>query len=121
MHESLMISYATQYGTIAISSECLAKIAGHAASSCYGVAGMVAKGTQWWKNIFSSDDIPEKGIRVRQESSHSVTLELHITVTYGVNIGVISQSIVSKVQFTVEEITGIKVDKVTVFVEGIKS
>ncbi|HCC34448.1 MAG TPA: Asp23/Gls24 family envelope stress response protein [Ruminococcaceae bacterium] len=120
MKEELMISYATRYGMVAVSPECLAKLAGHAASDCYGVAGMVAKGAQRWKNTFSSGDFPEKGIKVGG-SYRSVTIELHIMVTYGINIGVIAKSIVNKVSFTVEEVTGIKVDKVTVFVEGIKA
>ena len=52
---------------------------------------------------------------------HSLAIDLHIVVTYGVNIAAIVKSIVNKVRYTVEEATGIQVRKVNVFVDGMKS
>ncbi len=42
-------------------------------------------------------------------------------MTYGVNIAAIVKSIVNKVRYTVEEATGLEVEKVDVFVDGMKS
>ena len=42
-------------------------------------------------------------------------------MTYGVNISAISDSIINKVKFTVEQATGIIVNKVTIRIDGIKT
>lgn len=48
-------------------------------------------------------------------------VDLHISVIYGMNISAIAKSIVNKVRYTVEEATGLRVRKVNVFVDGMKS
>ena len=50
-----------------------------------------------------------------------LAIDLHIIVTYGLNISAIVKSIVNKVRYTVEEATGFEVRKVNVFVDGMKS
>ena len=44
-----MIAYETRLGKVTISNTYFAKLIGQATSSCYGVAGMVPKGVQWWR------------------------------------------------------------------------
>ena len=46
--------------------------------------------------------------------------ELHIVVTYGMNINAIAASITEKVKYAVKEIAGITVDRVTIKIDGIK-
>lgn len=115
-----MIAYETRNGQISVSNEYFSKLIGSAVSSCYGVAGMVPKGSQKFLEIFSRKHAPDRGIKVRGDIN-SITVELHIEVTYGVNINAIAKSIVHKVKYTVQEATGIEVEKVTVRVEGIKT
>lgn len=117
-----MIAYETRIGTIHVSNAYLAKLIGSAAASCYGVAGMVPRGRQRLTDIFrrKGKKPVDQGIRVAGDI-HSISVELHILVTYGVNINAIAKSIVHKVKYTVEETTGITVDKVTVRVDGIKT
>ena len=95
-----MIAYETRIGTISIANSFFAKLIGHAVSSCYGVAGMVAKGPQKWKEFFLRHSEADKGIRVRGDLN-SITVDLHIVVTYGVNINAIAKSIVHNVKYTV--------------------
>ena len=115
-----MIVMETSRGKISITNNYFAKLIGDAASSCYGVAGMVSKGTQKWMEVLRGKGIPEKGIKIKGNSS-SISVDLHIIVTYGLNINAIAKSIVHKVKYVVEEATGIKVDKVTVHIDGMKS
>ncbi|MCI8361475.1 MAG: Asp23/Gls24 family envelope stress response protein [Clostridiales bacterium] len=118
-----MIAYETRIGTIHVSGEYLKKLIGYAASSCFGVAGMVPSGKQKFTGmVFRRKAKPpaDQGIRVTGDI-RSISVELHILVTYGVNINAIAKSIVHKVKYTVEETTGITVDKVTVQVDGIKA
>jgi uncharacterized alkaline shock family protein YloU len=44
---------------------------------------------------------------------------LHISVSYGVNISAIVESIVNKVRYTVEEATDLKVSKVNVYIDAL--
>lgn len=115
-----MISYETRLGSIEISEEYISKLIGTAVTSCYGVVGMVPSGKrQRIFNVFSKKDYADKGIIVRGDAD-KLSVELHIIVTYGMNINAIAKSIVNKVRFVVEETTGITVDKITVKVDGIK-
>ena len=61
----------------------------------------------------------DKGIVVKGNAD-AITVDLHIIVTYGMNINAIAQSIVHKVKYVVYDATGIDVKKVTVKVDGIK-
>ena len=115
-----MITIETSRGKIYITNGYFAKLIGDAASSCYGVAGMVSKGSQRVTELFSRKAPPEKGIRVRGNAK-SIKVDLHITVIYGLNINAIAKSIVHKVTYVVEEATGIKVDNVLVHIDGLKA
>lgn len=46
-------------------------------------------------------------------------IELHISVSYGVNITAIVDSIINKVRYTVEEATDLKVNTVNVYVDAL--
>ena len=115
-----MIAYDTRFGKIHLTEDYLKKIIGAAVTSCFGVAGMVPFGSkQRLTHLISKKESLDKGIVLRK-SGDSFSVELHIVVTFGMNINAIAQSIVHKVQYTVTEATGIKVNKVTVKVDGIK-
>ena len=50
-----------------------------------------------------------------------LVIDLHIVVTYGVNIAAITKSIVHKVRYVVEDVTGFGVKKVNVYVDSLKT
>lgn len=50
-----------------------------------------------------------------------LVIELHIIVTYGLNISTVVRSLVEKVRYTIEEVTGMNVKKVDVFVDSMIS
>jgi len=115
-----MITYETRFGKIHLTEEYLKKIIGAATTSCFGVAGMVPVGSkQKFLNLISKKENIDKGIVIRGNAD-SITVELHIVVTFGMNINAIAQSIVHKVEYTIAEATGINVKKVIVKVDGIK-
>ena len=115
-----MIKLENHLGTIEISQEYFANLCSHAASECFGVAGMVnSTPTQELHSALTKSDAPDKGVRVRTVGG-GLVIDLHIVVTYGVNISAIVKSIVNKVRYTVEEATGFQVAKVNVFVDAMK-
>ena len=115
-----MIKYENRFGTVSISNAFFTKLIGHAVSSCYGVSGMVAKGPQRLRQLFSKKENAENGIKVKGDFN-SIVVDIYIVVTYGVNINAKAKSIVSKVKYTVEDSTGIVVEKVIVHIDGMKS
>lgn len=116
-----MIKIENHLGTIEISQEYFAKLVGYVAQECFGVAGMVfSNPSQGIRSVLSRKDVADKGVRVRS-GNNCLAIDLHIAVTYGVNISAIVKSIVNKVRYTVEEATGFEVAKVNVFVDDMKA
>jgi len=47
-------------------------------------------------------------------------LNFHVIVAYGVNILSVSDNLMSNVKYKVEEFTGMAVEKINIFVEGVR-
>ena len=115
-----MISYETRIGKITLSNNYFSKLIGRAVTSCFGVVGMVPSGgKQRILGMLSKKNRLDTGVVVKGDYS-SITVDLHIIVSYGMNINAIAKSITHKVKYAVYEATGIKVSKVTIRVDGIK-
>ena len=69
------------------------------------------------KQLLSVRRTLDKGVRVRA-IDNKLAIDLHIVVSFGVNISAIVKSIVNKVKYTVEDATGLEVSAVNVFVDG---
>lgn len=116
-----MIKIENHLGNITLSEEYLAALIGQTASSCFGVSGMNSIGPK--QNILSvlkKEKTLDQGVLLRYVKN-KLYIHLHITVTYGTNISAIVKSICNKVRYTVEEETGLSVQKVSVYVDGMKS
>ena len=114
-----MFSCEKPIGTIYVSNEYFSKLIASAVSSCYGVAGMVPHSKQKFFEFWGRSTA-DKGVTVKG-SMQGIDVDVYIMVTYGININAICDSIVNKVKFTVEQATGITVNKVTIRVDGIKA
>ena len=109
-------------GTITITNEVFTNLAGDAATSCFGVKGMVGKA----KDSKGKDSNPfqllrresmSKGVFATFQDDGSVALELHIAVDQGVNISALAHSIMGEVSYKVNQATGVPVSAVNVFVD----
>ncbi len=115
-----MIAYETRLGKIDISEEYLSKLIGHEVTACFGVVGMVpSNGKQKLFSRFQKSEPLDTGIKVIGNAD-GINVELHIVVTYGMNINAIAASITEKVKYAVKKRTGITVEKVIVKIDGIK-
>lgn len=113
-----MISYETPIGTVTLSNEYLIKLIGHAVVSCYGVVKMVPQGTQKFVDALSKKERLNTGIII-SNSGNAVSAEIHIAVSYGMNINAIAESIVHKVEYTLSEVANITIGKIMIKVDGI--
>ncbi len=115
-----MITIENPNGTLKITNNYFANLVGKAAQSCFGVTGMVNPNP--YRSIKSAVKSKfslvnnDRGVTVKSVNGQLV-INLHISVSYGVNISAIVDSIVNKVRYTVEEATDLKVSKVNVFID----
>lgn len=109
----------TNLGTISIDNEVIAKIAGIATTECYGIVGMASKNMKDGIVKLLKIDSITKGVKLTS-SEEGLSIDLHIIVKYGTNIGAVAETIISTVKYRVQELTGIKVANVNIFIEGIK-
>ena len=116
-----MILSENTLGTINITEDFFAALVGSAAGSCFGVKAMVSNSpVQGIKSLLFPKDIPDKGVKVTSQHGKLV-IDLHIAITFGVNISEIVKSIIHKVRYVVEDSTKLEVAKVNVFVEKMSS
>jgi len=109
-----------QLGTITISDEVLAILAGYSAEQCYGIVDMVNKtASDGLAHLFNIEN-PKRGIRIIPEEDGSISVDLFIRVKYGVSIVTVANNAIDFVRYNMEENTGIKVKKVNVTVEGVQ-
>lgn len=91
-----MLKLENHLGVIEISEEYFANLIGHAVSECFGVAGMVSSGAvQGLRSALSKEEFLDKGVAVKAVNGKLV-VDLHIAVTYGLNIATIVRSIVGR-------------------------
>ncbi len=114
-----MIAYETRIGNIVLTENFLSKLIGHEVTSCFGVVGMKPSNSrQHILGLVSRNQSIDTGIKVTGDAD-TINVELHIVVTYGMNINAIAASITEKVKYAVMDMTGITVNKVIVKVDGI--
>ena len=116
-----MVRLKNHLGAIEISQNFFVNLVGSTVTSCFGVAAMAVShpAAGFWNRLKGlSEDT--RGVKVRQRGS-GLVIDLHIIVTYGVNISAIVKSIMHKMSYTVEDITGIHVEHVNVFVDGMRT
>lgn len=109
----------TEYGGINIDDNVIATLAGISAMESYGIVGMASKNaTDGLFELLKWDNL-SKGIKVKTEGS-GIIIDLHVILEYGVRISVVAKNIIDRVKFNLEDLTGIKIDKINVHVEGIR-
>lgn len=61
-----------------------------------------------------------RGIQVNISDENHISLNFHIIVSYGVSISAVTENLISNVQYKVEEFSGMPVDKINVYIEGVR-
>ncbi|MCD8232398.1 MAG: Asp23/Gls24 family envelope stress response protein [Clostridiales bacterium] len=107
-------------GTVSIDSQVVASCAGSAAVECFGIVGMAAVNMKDGLVKLLKKDYLHHGITVQIEEDDKITLDFHVIVSYGVSIAAVSDNLMNTVKYKVEEFTGLTVDKINIFVEGVR-
>ncbi|MCI8864749.1 MAG: Asp23/Gls24 family envelope stress response protein [Lachnospiraceae bacterium] len=106
-------------GEIQISSEVVALYAGVTAVECFGIVGMAAVSMKDGLVKLLKRESLTKGIYVKIEDNH-INLAFHVIVAYGVSICAVADNLMANVKYKVEEFTGMKVDRINIYVEGVR-
>ncbi|HIY60181.1 MAG TPA: Asp23/Gls24 family envelope stress response protein [Candidatus Eisenbergiella stercorigallinarum] len=107
----------THMGNITIDREVIAQYAGIVAMECFGIVGMGITVKDVVK-LLKKDNVT-KGIAVTV-NNNKLTLDFHVIVSYGVSILAVSNNLIDNVKYKVEEFTGMEIEKINIFVEGVR-
>ena len=107
---------ATENGNIKISQEVIVRISAISAREVDGIAGLGASGG--WSDILGKKD-PDKGIKVEM-TEDATTIEVHVTVKFGVKINEVAYKLQESVKNAVESYAGLDNITVNVYVDGIE-
>ncbi len=109
----------TEFGDLNINDNVFASLAGISAMESYGIVGMAAKDAKdGFFELLKSDSLT-RGIKVYIKDN-LITIDMYVILEFGVKISVVCKNIIDRVKFNIENFTGLKVDKVNVFVQGIR-
>ncbi|MBP3702055.1 MAG: Asp23/Gls24 family envelope stress response protein [Lachnospiraceae bacterium] len=108
-----------QLGTILIDTDVIAKYAGSVAIECFGIVGMAAVNMKDGLVKLLKKESLTHGINVTV-NENKITLDFHVIMVYGVSIRAVSDNLIENVKYKVEKFTGVEVEKINIFVEGVR-
>ena len=113
-----MIRQKNEQGSVNVSTNVYTDIAGTAATNCFGVKGMAARSlTDGVYHLLRKESV-SKGVKVEFHEDDTISIDLHIIVDTGVNLGAVGASIISEVRYVVTKCTGTQVRAVNVYIDS---
>ena len=109
----------THMGNVSIDNEVIAQYAGRGAMEWFGIVGMAGINVKDGLVKLLKMDSMTRGINVSIKNN-KLTLNFHVIVAYGVSILAVTDNLISNVKYKVEEFTGIEIEKINIFVEGVR-
>jgi len=110
-----------EHGVIAVQNEVIARIAGLAATECYGVVGMAAKSIRDGLVHLLKKESLSKGVQLNTLDNGDLAVDLHIIVEYGTNMAAIADTLQENVRYAVESSVGMTVRVVNIIIQGIRT
>jgi len=106
-------------GFIQIDPEVIALYAGTTAVECFGIVGMAAVNMKDGLVRLLKRESLTHGINVSVKEN-AISIDFHVIVSYGVSISTVADNLTDIVKYKVEEFTGMTVEKINIFVEGVR-
>ena len=105
-------------GRVSITEQVIASIAGLAAMAVEGISELRGNVAENLKAILG-DESSRRGVLTRLEDDGSVHITLHVAVEYGYPIHEVARKLQERVKREVEEMTGLRVQAVDVYVSDL--
>jgi len=109
----------THMGNIVIDNEVIAQYAGSVAVECFGIVGMAGVNMKDGLVRLLKMDSITRGISVSL-NQNKLILDFHVIVAYGVSILAVADNLIDSVKYKVEEFTGIEIEKINIYVDGVR-
>ena len=104
----------TKLGKVTIDPEVIALYAGSVA------VGMAAVNMKDGLVKLLKKDYLTHGINVSVNEDNKITIDFHVIVSYGVSISTVTDNLIETVRYKVEEFTGMEIEKINIYVEGVR-
>lgn len=108
------------HGSLTVSDDVFADLAGYAAKECYGVVGMAALTQAQGRASVLPGPRLRKGVRVSRDEQGRLCVDLHVILEYGVNVTAVSNNLADAVRFVLRDVAQIDDAQVHVHVQGMK-
>ena len=109
----------TELGSILIDTDVIATYAGSVAVECFGIVGMATVSMKDGLVRLLKRESLTHGINVAIKDN-ALSIDFHVIVAYGVSISTVADNLIESVKYKVEEFTGMKVEKISIYVEGVR-
>ena len=109
----------THLGNIYIDPEVIAQYAGSVAVECIGIVGMASVNVKDGLVKLLMKESITHGISVNIVNNKLI-LDFHVIVAYGVSIITVCDNLINNVKYKVESFTGLEIEKINIFVEGVR-
>lgn len=109
----------TQLGKIVVDNEAIAQYAGTEAMDCFGIVGMAGVSMKDGLVKLLKKESLTRGITVNVVNN-KISIDFHVIVAYGVSIKTVASNLMESVKYKIETYTGFEVEKINVFVEGVR-
>jgi len=121
VERNLSVKSQKPLGTIDVSPEAIAMVAGIAALECFGVVGMSSRSFQdGISELLLGKENLTKGIEVRIENNR-VIVDLYVIVEYGTRINEVAHNVIENVKYAIENQLEVVAAKVNVIVTGVRT
>ena len=87
---------------------------------CFGIVGMAAVNMKDGLVKLLKRESLTQGISV-SINDNKISLDFHVIVAYGVSISAVADNLISNVKYQVEEFTGMEIEKINIYVEGVRA
>lgn len=114
----MSLEFKNKYGTVSIQEDIVVYITGVAVNECDRVVGLAARNMKDGLVKLLKNDKLSRGVKIKFEEN-TLDIDVHVVVEYGSKIMEVADFIIGRVKYRVEEFTGLVVNKVNVFVEGL--
>ncbi|MBQ6661099.1 MAG: Asp23/Gls24 family envelope stress response protein [Lachnospiraceae bacterium] len=112
-------SLETKFGDVYIDLDVIAQYAGSAAIENFGVVGMSAVSMKDGLAKLLRRESLSHGVHV-EVNDNKLSIDLHIIVSYGISVATVCQNLCETVKYRVEEFSGLTVEKINVYVDGVR-
>lgn len=108
-----MVSFDNRFGTIYLGENYFNQLVTKTVKNSFGVAGLASH-----KRPFFNKKTIKDSVKVINENG-KLKVEIHIKMSYGLNLAATARSISHKIKYVIEDTTGFVVSNIDVYIENI--